>query len=81
VNSQQKQYLPLRILRDFTGRLEATGTDYMLTGSMALAMYSIYRFTADLDIVVNLHPRKIDQLIAALEPDIIMFRMKQLETR
>ena len=69
MNSEDKQYLPIRILHDFAGRLENLEIDYMLTGSMALAMYSIYRFTADLDIVMDLHQNKLSRLISSLEPD------------
>jgi hypothetical protein len=44
----------LDVLRDVTGRLEAAGIDYMLTGSMAMNYYAEPRMTRDIDLVVAL---------------------------
>lgn len=44
----------LQVLRDLTGRLEADGLDYMLTGSLALNFHAQPRMTRDIDLVVAL---------------------------
>lgn len=46
----------LEVLRDITGRLEAAGIAYMLTGSMAMNYYAEPRMTRDIDLVVALQP-------------------------
>jgi hypothetical protein len=65
----EDKLLPVRVLHDFVERLEGLGIDYMLTGSMAMMLYSVYRFTADIDIVVDLKEKDETKLISALEPD------------
>ncbi len=64
--------LPIRILHDFTGRLETLQIPYMLTGSMSMFQYSAYRMTADIDIVLELQSRHGQILIANLEPDYVI---------
>ena len=58
--------LPIRIFHDFTERIERLGIQYMLTGSMAMFHYSVYRMTADVDVVVEMQPRHPQMLINAL---------------
>ncbi len=60
--------LPIRIFHDFTGRIEGLGIKYMLTGSMAMFHYAVYRMTADVDVVVELDQRHAQMLIDSLEP-------------
>jgi hypothetical protein len=62
-------YLPIRILHDFAGRIEKLGIAYMLTGSMAMTKYSVYRFTADVDVILELETKDAPKIIEALEPD------------
>lgn len=66
---EAKYALPIRVFHDFARRLEKMKIPYMLTGSMALFQYSIYRMTADIDVVVELQPRHAQILIDNLEPD------------
>ncbi len=61
--------VPIRVLHDITGRLETLRIPYMLTGSMALFHYTVYRMTADIDIVVELKSHHAGILIDSLEPD------------
>lgn len=61
--------LPVRVLHDFAGRMDALNIPYMLTGSMAMFQYSIYRMTADIDIVLELQLNQAQILIESLEPD------------
>lgn len=64
-----KDYVPTRVLHDFVGRIEPLGIKYMLTGSMAMMRYTVFRQTADIDIVLELDSRDRNKFIAALEPD------------
>jgi hypothetical protein len=61
--------VPIRILHDFVGRIERIKIPYMLSGSTAMIYYSVYRFTADIDIVMELRERDASRLIGVLEPD------------
>lgn len=66
---QGEELLPIRILRDFVERVEKLDIAYMLTGSMAMMRYSVYRFTADVDMVLELQLKDAERIIGALEPD------------
>jgi len=48
---ERENYLPIKILHDFAERIEKLDIAYMLTGSMAMMNYSVYRFTADVDVI------------------------------
>lgn len=61
--------LPIKILHDFTERMERLGIAYMLTGSMAMMKYSVYRFTADVDVILEIKSQDADRIIKILEPD------------
>ncbi|MDQ3634206.1 MAG: hypothetical protein M3405_06810 [Acidobacteriota bacterium] len=65
-----KDYVPTRVLHDFVGRIEPLGIRYMLTGSMAMIRYTVFRQTADIDIILELSDSldKAD-FINALESD------------
>lgn len=65
----EDKMLPVKVLHGFVDKLEALQIEYMLTGSMALLLFSIYRFTADVDMVINLAERDLARLINFLEPD------------
>ena len=64
-----KDYLPVRILHDFAERMENLGIGYMLTGSMAMMNYSVYRFTADVDVILELKSEDEKRIISGFEPD------------
>lgn len=64
-----KDLVPISILHDFAGRIERLGINYMLSGSMALAAYSIYRYTADIDVVIELDQSHVARMVEAFEPD------------
>src|SRR5439155_23413751 len=44
----------LDVLKMVTGRLDAAGIPYMVTGSMALNYYAVPRMTRDVDVVAEL---------------------------
>ena len=64
-----KNYLPIQILHDFAARMEKLDIAYMLTGSMAMMSYSVYRFTADVDVVLELKSEDAKRIIGVFEPD------------
>lgn len=65
-----KDYVPTRVLHDFVGRIEPLGFRYMLTGSMAMIRYTVFRQTADIDIILEFSDLvKKANFIHALEPD------------
>jgi hypothetical protein len=53
------------LLRDVIGRLNATGIEYMLTGSMASNYWGIPRTTHDLDFVLVMQPAQVERFVAA----------------
>lgn len=66
---EQRDYVPTKVLHDFVGRIEPLGIRYMLTGSMAMIRYTVFRQTADIDIILELSD-SVDKadFINALEP-------------
>ena len=56
----------LSVLKLVTGRLDAAGVAYMVTGSIAAGHYGQPRMTRDIDVVVQLNPRDADRLVATL---------------
>ena len=59
----------LEFLMLIVSRLESAGIEYMLTGSMAMAVYSVPRMTRDIDIVVACRTADADRLVALFEGD------------
>jgi hypothetical protein len=53
----------LEVLKTVTGRLEAAGIPYMVTGSMAANYYAVPRMTRDIDLVVEVQDRDADRLV------------------
>lgn len=66
---EKKNLLPIKILHDFAERVEKLDFNYMLTGSMAMMAYAVYRFTADVDVVLELEMEDAKKIIEAFEPD------------
>ena len=66
---ENKNLLPIRILHDFAARIEKLDLAYMLTGSMAMMAYAVYRFTADVDVVLELREADAKRIIETFEPD------------
>jgi hypothetical protein len=60
---------PVAVLVLVTNALEALGVPYFVGGSMASAVYGIYRATADADVIADLRPTDVEPLIARLQPD------------
>jgi hypothetical protein len=61
------------LLLDCVRRLNASGVQYMLTGSMASNAWGIPRTTQDLDFVIQLPPSQIPALVKAFaDPDYFL---------
>ncbi len=56
-------------LRSIVHRLEAAGIPYMLTGSLALAVWARPRMTRDVDIVIEADHAAVARLLAAFAED------------
>lgn len=59
-----QQELLSRVVR----ALDAAGIQYMLTGSIASSFYGEPRATHDIDLVVNIRKKKIEQIMLAFQP-------------
>ncbi|MBN1806646.1 MAG: nucleotidyltransferase [Sedimentisphaerales bacterium] len=59
----------LEVLKIVTKRLEETGIDYMISGSIAANYYTIPRMTRDIDIVIELKKENIDKFASLFEDD------------
>ncbi|HEV3216349.1 MAG TPA: hypothetical protein VGZ27_11540 [Vicinamibacterales bacterium] len=57
------------ILKLVTGRLDAAGIAYMLTGSIAAGYYAQPRMTRDIDLVVEVGPADAERIAAAFAPE------------
>ena len=44
----------IETLRDFVGKANALGIEYMVTGSFAMSAYGEIRFTRDIDVVLQI---------------------------
>ena len=64
----------LEVLEAVTGRLEAAGIPYMLTGSFAANYYAVPRMTRDIDLVVALAAGDANRLCALFEDDFYLDR-------
>ena len=59
----------LGFVKQIAGRLADAGIDYMLTGSMAMAVYAIPRMTRNVDVVIAVSRDHAETLVRLFEPD------------
>lgn len=59
----------LEFLKEIAARLQAADIPYMLTGSMALAVYALPRMTRDLDMVIALGLEDVEKFVKLFEKD------------
>lgn len=59
----------LEFVRIIAQRLEKAGIPYMLTGSLAMAVYATPRMTRDIDVVVELQPEDVKRVAALFATD------------
>jgi hypothetical protein len=60
---------PIAVTLQVVEVLERLGVRYLIGGSLASALYGVARSTADADLVADLRPEHIDQLVQALQRD------------
>jgi hypothetical protein len=62
----------LEFVKLIASRLDRAGINYMLTGSIAAAVYSVPRMTRDIDLVIECAPSDVDAIVAAFESDCVI---------
>lgn len=64
----------LEFIKLIASRLDSAGIRYMLTGSMAMAIYSVPRMTRDIDLVVEINPSDVDIIVGLFSNDCYIDR-------
>jgi len=59
----------LEFVKIIASRLDSVGIPYMLTGSMAMAVYSVPRMTRDIDLIVEIEPTDVDKFVKLFSND------------
>jgi hypothetical protein len=59
----------IEFIKLIVSRLNSVGIPYMMTGSMAMAIYSIPRMTRDIDLVIQLDTDQVEKLVHLFEAD------------
>jgi len=62
----------LEFLRLIAARLQAAGIPYMVTGSLALAVWAVPRMTRDIDVVVEVEAADAQRLIGLFAEDCVI---------
>ena len=64
----------LEFLKLIASRLDSIGISYMMTGSMAMAVYSVPRMTRDIDLVVEIGPEDVEKIVNLFSNDCYIDR-------
>jgi hypothetical protein len=59
----------LEFVKQIANRLDGADLPYMMTGSMAMAVYAVPRMTRGIDIVVEFRPKDVEKLAGLFERD------------
>jgi len=59
----------LEFVKDIARRLDGAGIPYMLTGSMAMAVYTVPRMTRDIDVVVEIAQGDVERFTRLFSED------------
>lgn len=59
----------LEFVKLIASRLDSADIPYMITGSMAMAVYSVPRMTRDIDLVVELEPVDVEEIVSLFSKD------------
>jgi len=59
----------IETMRDFVGKVDALGIEYMVTGSYAMSAFGEIRMTRDIDVVVQLSDREASQFFDLFKGD------------
>jgi len=57
------------LLKQVAVCLERAGIEFMITGSMAMAVYSTPRMTRDIDIIINVSLKDVDRIVALFQEE------------
>ena len=64
----------LEFVKLIASRLDSVDIPYMMTGSMAMAVYSVPRMTRDVDLVVDIKPVDVDKIVDLFSEDCYIDR-------
>ena len=59
----------LELIKDVVSRLKNASIEYMITGSMALAVYSTPRMTRDIDMIIQVSPEDTGMIVNLFRDD------------
>lgn len=59
----------LEFVKAIASRLDSVGIPYMVTGSTAMAVYSVPRMTRDIDLVVEISSNDVDKIVRLFSED------------
>jgi hypothetical protein len=65
---------PIEVTLVVTGVFESLGVPYLISGSLASALYGMVRTTRNSDIIAEMRPEHIRSFGSALEADLYMTR-------
>ena len=57
------------MLKDIASRLDSAGIEYMMTGSMAMALYASPRMTRDVDIIIRVSPDDSGRIVELFQDE------------
>jgi len=64
----------IEFVKLIASQLDSAGIPYMMTGSMAMAVYSVPRMTRDIDIVIEVKSTDVDKIIKLFSGDCYIDR-------
>ena len=64
----------LEFVKQISQRLHSAGLGYMMTGSMAMAVYATPRMTRDVDVVLECSDGDVDTIVGLFAPDCYIDR-------
>lgn len=59
----------LDLIKDVANLLTEAGVEYMITGSMAMAVYAVPRMTRDIDMVIHVTPGDAGKIVSLFHED------------
>ena len=59
----------IELIKEIASRLEKAGVEYMMTGSMAMAVYATPRMTRGIDLVIQVSPEDTSEIVKLFQDD------------
>jgi predicted nucleotidyltransferase len=69
----------IELLKIVAARLDSAGIEYMMTGSMAMALYATPRMTRDIDIIIQISMQDASRITSLFETDFYIEKESILE--